>query len=156
VLIVGVLSGVFEREPEVVDVLETDAEEDIVFVVFTERVCPFVVVWVGDNVDVLDTVCDVVDVAVWVALFVDEVEPESGTEMDAVFVGYADFVGVFVCVGFDDDDDEAVGLIVGLGAGVYVVVIEFVGVGPSVLVIVVVPVDVFELVVVDVAVALEV
>lgn len=117
-VIVAVISGVFEREPEVVDVLETDGLALTVLVVWVERVCPIVVVWVGDNVDVFDTVCVVVVVAVDVALFVDDVEPESVIETEAVFVGLADFVGVFVCVGFDVVDDELVGLIVGLGAGV--------------------------------------
>lgn len=136
--------------------METDGEEDTVFVVLIDRVCPIVLVCVGDNVDVFDTVCDVDVVPVCVELFVDDVDPESVTEIDVVFVGLADFVGVFVCVGFDVDDGEPVGLTDSLGSGVYVVVMESVLVGPRVLVIVVVPVDVLEIVELAVAVALEV
>lgn len=155
-VIVAVISGVFEREPEVVDVLETDGLALTVFVLRGERVCPIVLVWVGDVVDVFDTLCDVDVVAVCVVLFVDDVEPESVTEIEAVFVGLADFVGVFVCVGFDVADAEPIGLIDDFGGGVKVVVIESVCVCLIVLVIVVVPVDVFEFVEVVVADALEV
>jgi hypothetical protein len=110
--------GVFEMDPEVVDVLETDVEADTVFVILTVRVCPIVLVCVGDVVDVFETVCVEVVVAVFIALFVDEVDPEYVGETELVFVGLADFVGMFVCVGFDVGDDELVGLIVCLGTGV--------------------------------------
>lgn len=142
----GVFIGVLVIEGDIVDVLETVVEADIVFVVLVVGLGIFEGLRVSDPVVVFETGPDFVIVVVEVPLFVDDVDPVSVTEDVCVLLGAGDLVDELVSVDPGVDDDELVGLIDGLGKPEFVVVIVSVIVGFTVLLIVVVVVAVFEFV----------